>query len=554
MMDIIKRTHLSIWMAGFLMLLIPSTHYAKTLEVLKEPLIPAQAASPWTFEFGPRYWYSSARYKENLLGGPTILVSRLTYEDLTANSAEGFGRLQHQNGVYLKGYIGGGSIGGGQLVDEDFPPGITYSRTISPQKNGSLHYLSIDLGYNFMTRPNWRLGGFIGYHYWQEFVTNFGCTQTAGGTVCATPIALSVDSLNNSAAWSSLRLGLNEDMDLAKDWHLETDLAYIQTSLQETDFHNLRPSIRGLLDTGTGNGFQLDVLLKWLLSDEFSVGVGGRWWYLVTHGWAHFEQIVTPGQPQPIDGIQSRYGLLLQADYQFSDTPHALHYANEFTWNGTYLGANIGYGTNPSMLDITATSDLALTLQVNSAAPISLNLQNAGFLGGGQLGYNWQNQHIVWGAEGDLEYAHIGGANAVTSLLPLTTTVNQNIRWLGSIRGRIGTLASENMLVYVTTGPVWGGITLAFDQRNLTASCASSPVCVSTTQHSTELGWTIGGGIEYAVASRMSLKAEYAYVDLGVVGLNAAETSALGEAGYFISTHFSVNTVRLGMNYKMDDA
>lgn len=516
-------------------------------------VIQAASTSPWQFQFGPRYWYSSARYRENLQGNPGIMVSRLTYDNLSANAAEGFWKLGHQNGLYLKGYFGGGSINGGQLIDEDFPPGISpYSRTISPQKNGALSYFNTDLGYNLFTTPNWRLGGFVGYHYWQEQVDNFGCTQTANGPICVSPIADSVNTLNNSAVWNSLRLGVNGEVHWNTSWSLETDLAYIHSSLNEYDFHNLRPAIRGLLDTGTGNGFQLDAILNYSFTDELSIGIGGRWWYLVTNGWAHFEQIATPDQPQPIDGIQNRYGLLIQANYQFMDQPVRSKDKDDIDvdWRGTYVGANIGYGTNPSMVNIYPTSTTTQILQYNALSPFSLNVQNAGFLSGGQLGYNWQKEHILWGLEADLDYTQLGGANAVTSSLPLTTTVEQNIRWLSTLRGRIGQLASPSMLVYLTGGAAWGGVTLGFDQRDVATSCALSPVCMTANQNSTQTGWIAGAGVEYAVAPRLTFKAEYLYLNLGSFNIAPADIDAA--ANYIVNTDFEENVLRLGINYKMN--
>ncbi|HVT62595.1 MAG TPA: outer membrane beta-barrel protein [Legionellaceae bacterium] len=538
-----------LWMISFF--IIFSSCHAATVQTLQKQLIVSPLESPWQLELGPRYWYSTAHYRENLLGDPGIIVSRLSYEDLNADSAEGFWKLKHHNGVYIKGYVGGGTIGNGQLIDEDFPPGITpYSRTFSPQKNGTLNYLSLDLGYDLFSSSIGRLGGFVGYHYWQEEVNNYGCTQTADGPICVMPIALSDDTLNNTATWNSLRLGINGEMHLSEAWHLETDLAYIHSALQEFDYHNLRPNIRGILDTGPGNGCQLDALLKYALSDEFHLGIGGRWWYLVTNGLAHFEQVAVAGQPQPMDGIQNRYGLLVQANYQFVDKPKTKQ--AHLAWQGLYLGVHIGYGTEPSLVDIYAMSETADILQSNALSPFSLNIQNAGFLGGGQLGYNWQSGAIILSAEADLDDTQIGGANAVTSNMSLTTTVNQNIQWLSSIRGRVGKLASPDILVYLTAGPAWGGVTLAFDQSNVTDTCAAGLVCISTTQNSTELGWTAGGGIEYTVNPYVNFKAEYLYVNLGSPNYDASGIGTLGQTDYLLNTDFIANTMRLGINYKID--
>ncbi|HAT2137830.1 TPA: hypothetical protein I8027_000213 [Legionella pneumophila] len=74
--------------------------------------------SPWSFEFGPRYWLSNNTFKHELYGpsknflsatgfGGSLLASRITNENLTGNAAEGFWQLKHDNGLFLKGYFGG---------------------------------------------------------------------------------------------------------------------------------------------------------------------------------------------------------------------------------------------------------------------------------------------------------------------------------------------------------------------------------------------------------------------------------------------------------------
>src|SRR5262249_58610099 len=81
---------------------------------------------------------------------------------------------------FLKGYAGGGGFRKGNLKDEDFPPAITpYSATFSVQENGSPIYASVDAGFNVLWGPDFRIGLFGGFHYMNETVSAFGCTQIA---------------------------------------------------------------------------------------------------------------------------------------------------------------------------------------------------------------------------------------------------------------------------------------------------------------------------------------------------------------------------------------
>jgi hypothetical protein len=172
--------------------------------------------SPWQFELGSRYWLSTNNYTKTLYGNPSAPpLSKLSYKNATGNSAEGWWQLTHFTGLFLKGFFGGGSISKGSMYDEDFPPGVNlYSKTYQEQRNGTLNYLSADLGYYFLSAPKWQLGVLLGYHYWAEDLNTFGCIQMAGNQeFCATvppvlgPVPNSADTLDNKAHWSSLRIG-----------------------------------------------------------------------------------------------------------------------------------------------------------------------------------------------------------------------------------------------------------------------------------------------------------------------------------------------------------
>lgn len=527
----------------------------------------ASTDSPWSFEFGPRYWLSSEKFQYDLFGFSNSMVSRLTFSNMTSNAAEGFWQLSHDNGVFLKGYFGGGSINGGKLIDEDFPPAIMpYSRTYSKQKDGALNYLSVDLGYNFLTRENWHLGGFLGYHHRAEIYNTFGCVQLASNpNVCASVppndviIPTSLNALNEDVIWNSLRLGINASIQLINKLNAMIDLAYIRSNLGANDFHNGRPDIRGVFINSAGNGVQLDAILNWELSQALTVGIGGRWWYTSMTGFDRFEQTVFSGQPQMVQIKQNSYGLLLQTNYKFNDTPilsATLSKEKErvdspiFYWPGLYLGANLGYGTNPADAYFIAQSSTALLFQNKGYTAKGLNIQDAGFLGGGQIGYNWQMNSIILGVDADLDYANISSANAATSSDTITTTINKNIQWLATIRGRLGKLASDSMLVYLTTGPAFGSAIINFDQRVAGSPCPTS-WCVVANKTQTKVGWTGGAGLEYAVSKGISFKAEYLYVYLGNIATNAAGNSILGAVNYNIKSSFNNNVVRLGVNYKI---
>lgn len=527
--------------------------------------------SPWAFETGVRYWYSSGKYKKDLFGFSNDQLSRLTYDNLTGHSAESFWRIDHVSGIFLKGYAGMGAVTGGHMNDQDFPPAVSpYSNTLQQQKHGSLQYASVDLGYDFWKSPTSRLGGFVGYHYWNERLNTFGCTQVAGNAdICGSeppffgPVPTSVNTLDNSATWNSLRVGLSGEWAVAPGWKVSADAAYVHGWLDANDFHNLRPDIRGLPEDAQGNGFQIDAMVHYQVTDAFSVGLGGRWWHIQGDGSSHFESVIRGAAAQPIKIEQDRFGLLAQASYKFGETPVAAgagyykappaYKAPPYHWAGLYAGVNIGYGTNDNDVDINPESFNAKVAVAAGDSPTALGVRDKGFLAGGQVGFNWQTGHLVWGIETDLDWAQLSGSTANTfGPSFFTTTVDKNLSWLGTTRARVGTLAWDNALLYLTAGVAYGGAELAFDQRQPGINCPFNATCSSGSVSKTKVGWTAGAGLEYAVTNRATLKAEYLYVDLGSVSVTSTDTGGqLAPFIYGVNTKFTDNIVRFGLNYKL---
>ena len=243
-------------------------------------------------------------------------------------------------------------------------------------------------------------------------------------------------------------------------------------------------------------------------------------------------------------------------NYQFYDTPWALALSKEkdpisyptYNWLGWYVGANLGYGTN--LEEINTTPSAFAPIPASLLTPRALNVQDAGFMAGGQIGYNWIKNNIIIGLEGDSDYAHISSANTISAYqFPLTTSVAKKLQWVSSIRARLGALASDKMLVFLTAGPAWGRANLLFVQ-NPEQIYFGQEIFGSTNKETTKFGWTAGGGIEYAVTDKVAFKAEYLYLGLG----NVATTfygSDFFTPYYQVNSKFDSNLLRLGVNYKI---
>lgn len=280
-------------------------------------------------EFGARYWFSVGKTAKDLYNiADNSLVSRLTYDGLHGHTFEGFGRLDHTSGLYLKGYLGGGIVPRGELNDEDFPPTITpYSSTLSDQRRGQMLYGSIDVGFNVIRHPGFRLGAFAGYHYFEEQVSAYGCTQiAANGGICAGGIPDTVRVITQDNIFHSLRIGADADIKLSDRLLLRLDGAYLPVvSLDGADSHWLRignatGDFRGAIpEDGRGHGFQLEAALQYAVSQDVKVAVGGRYWRMETGGLTHFEGNVvnTNSAAQPVDWTSEVYGVFVQGTFRF---------------------------------------------------------------------------------------------------------------------------------------------------------------------------------------------------------------------------------------------
>lgn len=296
-------------------------------------MAPVPAASGYSFEFGARYWYSSGRLAKDLYDDPRFtndIVSRLTYDGLTANSFEVFGKIALPSSLFIKGYAGISGLAKGSLNDEDFPPLTNpYSSTMSSQSGGRLGYMTADLGYGFAVNPATQVSLFAGYGYVGEKVNAYGCNQVGSNPfICVPTIGASVLAITENAQWHAARLGVGVEFKPIEKLTLSMEAAWLPVvQLRSQDTHWLRlgstfGSFSGPIpETAAGTGFQLEALLAYQVWDCFSVGLGGRYWRFDARGGADLEQMIvgiTNPATQPIEFVSERYGVFLQGSYKFN--------------------------------------------------------------------------------------------------------------------------------------------------------------------------------------------------------------------------------------------
>ena len=231
----------------------------------------------------------------------------------------------------------------------------------------------------------------------------------------------------------------------------------------------------------------------------------------------------------------------------------------DFSWTGFYLGGNAGYGWGDANTDFSPRPDAATFFDL---VPQSLDPDPDGFIGGGQLGYNYQwNKWLVLGIETDFQGTDIEGHESRGPLTDITgaplnpdsfIAAHERIQWLGTVRGRIGFAPICRLLIYGTGGFAYGNVDYSANTNYGAPSSAFSTYPVSFTE--TETGWTAGGGVEYAISNHWTVKAEYLHYDLGDEHATQNQLTGGVPQGppFFVHYNFdtSGNIVRGGFNFK----
>lgn len=310
------RRALLVSLSALFLIAAAAPSFAADMPMKARPRAPI-ATPDWLFEIGGRYWYSSSTNRYDYYADSTTAnrVSRLSYDGMSAHTGEAFFRLDSPYRIFLKGYGGLGKITRGTMYDEDYPPAVVpYSKTQSDIE-GSLSYLSGDLGYTLFdgrgaqSGPAIRIGAFAGIHYWREKQKAFGCEQIGGGNVCdaGNTIPNSVNVITEEDKWTALRLGAVADFYLNRDLTLTIDAAYARVRQNAVDIHFF--TLGATPSNGWGHGLELEALISYQLTNTFNVGVGGRWW--------HYQTSLNDNNNQLLEYKTDRYGVFVQGSMKF---------------------------------------------------------------------------------------------------------------------------------------------------------------------------------------------------------------------------------------------
>jgi outer membrane immunogenic protein len=218
-----------------------------------------------------------------------------------------------------------------------------------------------------------------------------------------------------------------------------------------------------------------------------------------------------------------------------------------FTWTGFYAGLHggyIGHDSDATLVGVGPATLAAPGVFAPTGLGSGVGLDSDGFLFGGQIGGNVQFGLFVAGIEADISYTDVG-ARGVFEGVGQTTTYRTDMDYFGTLRGRLG-LAFDRVLVYGTGGLAYAGL----DNRVSSATTLLGGTNYAGRSDDSEIGYTVGAGIEYALTNNLTIKGEYLYYDFGRRTVRAAGDT--GVAADFIDVRFrdDGHIGRVGVNFK----
>src|SRR6516165_10571622 len=237
-----------------------------------------------------------------------------------------------------------------------------------------------------------------------------------------------------------------------------------------------------------------------------------------------------------------------------------------WSWAGPYLGLNLGYSAGKSKTDGVFSDATLGTPLFATGSSDSLR----GVIGGVQAGYNWQAGNWVAGLEGDIQMSGQGATpsyvcpgaicnpTVVDFDAPVTAKLvqGQKLDSFGTLRGRLGSTITPDVIAYATGGLAVGSIRTAITLSGVGFDADGNPFPFDAPFSVLKIkpGWTAGAGLEARLFGNVTGKVEYLYMDFGTVSASVTNSVNATPITFAASSHVTDNIVRAGVNYIFDPA
>ncbi len=242
-------------------------------------------------------------------------------------------------------------------------------------------------------------------------------------------------------------------------------------------------------------------------------------------------------------------GIVLRAMCLAALCSHAAGAAAADAWEGPYVGLFAGYGRGDARATEPLDGNFGYFYNFTGDR-YSFNAHGA--IAGASAGYNWRRGTTVTGIEGELGYFGLKGSaidpNGTASGTPDTATTFKSDAY-GALHLRLG-VVTGGALLYAK-----GGVAALNARASTIDPCIAPPAACGTSTltmrgSKTMLGWSLGGGAEWALGPRWTAKLDYTYLDFGHIRTAGTVGPGISSEYYTQSIDITDHTVKLGLNYR----
>jgi len=227
------------------------------------------------------------------------------------------------------------------------------------------------------------------------------------------------------------------------------------------------------------------------------------------------------------------------------------------SWTGFYIGAQGGggWGTSESQADVGTFVNQLATLNGGVSPALVLSVPGPqvnynGFLGGVDVGYNWQSGIFLVGWEGDFDGSSMQGNTACVGAFNCSVKHN----WVADITGRVGLIAHNDVLLYIKGGWAWADSQYNIG-NSITFGTPPTTLAANASASGTLGGGLLGVGAEYMITPNLFARLEYDHIEFEnqTFGFGITTTppiTGLKIPNMNITIHDSMNIVKGGIDYK----
>jgi outer membrane immunogenic protein len=235
-----------------------------------------------------------------------------------------------------------------------------------------------------------------------------------------------------------------------------------------------------------------------------------------------------------------------------------------YNWTGFYIGAHVGgawLGNGNDRFDgVNNCIDATGVCFDNNG----FGRNNGRFIGGGQIGYNYQVNQFVWGIEGQISGVASNNDDQACGFFTVNLVRDSLFRcrdrsgWLATVAARLGVTFGQtgNWLLYVKGGGAFADANFGLRFRDdcaavatIAAICAASTGVVFNNNNNTRSGWMFGVGLEYGAWGNWSWKLEYDLMEFGHRDLVFDNVILGSRLIHDVDFDRQINVVKFGLNY-----